>query len=197
MTVPAVSVAEVISGVGRRVSEQLHDLDRRCRERASRVEVDRAGVVAEDVVIVGRTHQDGVWRVVAWALRDAGATEDLVQQVFVNAYLKLDRFEAGRDLGAWLRGIARNLVREELRRRARENRRLEVYRQQFEARLSDDESAGRHEQALRDALEHCSQKLGGAARQALDSNLDLLSRRRRWCLALLNQSHFAFSCRVD
>ncbi len=115
-----------------------------------------------------RDHQSDVRRVVACALRDIAASEELVQQVFIDAYLQLDRFEAGRDLGAWLRGIARNKVREELRRRGREDRRMEAYRHHLEARLADDEAAERHDDDLRTALLACREGLTEPTRRALD-----------------------------
>lgn len=59
----------------------------------------RAGEVDACRAII-RRYQRKVWGIAAFALRDAAATEDLGQQVFVNADLALDRFEAGRDFGA-------------------------------------------------------------------------------------------------
>ena len=126
----------------------------------------RAGDVDAYAEVV-RTHQTDVWRVVAWALRDGQAAEDLVQQVFVDAYVKLERYETGRDLGAWLRGIARNRVREELRRRAREDRRMEAYCRHVEARLGDAERAEREQEAMRAALAACREGLAETAREAL------------------------------
>jgi len=113
-----------------------------------------------------RRYQQELWRVAAFALRDRAQTEDLVQQAFVTAYTKLDSFERGRDFGAWLRGITRNLARQELRRRARDDRRLMSYLAHLEA-LGDDDSADEHEAALRSALADCEQHLPQPARKAL------------------------------
>ncbi|MHC4505763.1 MAG: RNA polymerase sigma factor [Planctomycetota bacterium] len=68
---------------------------------------------------VVRAYQSDVWRVAAYALRDVSTTEDLVQQVFVYAYMSLESYDADRDFGVRLRSIARNLVRNEIRRSAR------------------------------------------------------------------------------
>lgn len=125
------------------------------------------GETAAYAVIV-RAHQHDIWRVVSFALRDRAGTEDLVQQVFVQAYARLDRFERGRDLGAWLRGIARNLVRQELRERARRDRRLISYQSHLEAIAAADREADAREEALRRALAECSRKLPDVARQALE-----------------------------
>lgn len=125
----------------------------------------RAGEVEAFAEVV-RAHQAAVWRTVAYTLRDHETVKDLVQQAFVNAYTSLDRFEAGADLGAWLRGIARNLVREELRRRAREDTRLEAYREHVEARLAG-AGDGEPEDELRAALQACREKLPEPMQQAL------------------------------
>ncbi|TWU59242.1 ECF RNA polymerase sigma factor SigW [Rubripirellula tenax] len=58
-------------------------------------------------------------------LHRSDETEDLSQEVFMNAYRSLDQFDANADFGAWLRGIARNKMlmhfRTTQRRRQREN----------------------------------------------------------------------------
>ena len=52
-------------------------------------------------------------------VRDQHLAEDLAQESFVTAHRSLDRFEVGGNFGAWLRGIARNKVRESQRATAR------------------------------------------------------------------------------
>jgi len=52
-------------------------------------------------------------------VRDGHLAEDLVQETFLTAHKSLDRFEDGGNFGAWLRGIARNKVRENQRASAR------------------------------------------------------------------------------
>lgn len=117
---------------------------------------------------VVRAHQAEVRRIVAFAVRDFQATEELVQQVFVNAYMGLDRYDARRDLGAWLRSIARNLVRDEARRAAREHGKLRAYHERLDGRLGDDEKAERRHARLREALAKCREALGDDARRALE-----------------------------
>jgi RNA polymerase sigma-70 factor (ECF subfamily) len=89
-----------------------------------------------------RLFQESVWRIAAAMLRDRDATENLVQQVFVDAYLHLDQYEPGTDFGAWIRTVARNRLRKELRTASREDRRLEAYRQRLSERLRSE--AGDH-----------------------------------------------------
>ncbi len=48
--------------------------------------------------------------------------DDVAQEAFIVAYNRLDEFDQERDFGAWLRGIARNLVINERRKDARRKR---------------------------------------------------------------------------
>ena len=82
-----------------------------------------------------RMYQETVWRIAAVLLRDRDATENLVQQVFVDAYFHLDQYAPGTDFGAWIRTVARNRLRKELRTAGREDRRLATYRERLAERL--------------------------------------------------------------
>jgi RNA polymerase sigma-70 factor (ECF subfamily) len=114
-----------------------------------------------------QAYQQDVWRVVAATLFDTQKTEDLVQQSFVNAYRHLNRFEPGRDFGRWLKEIARNLVRHELRTRSRENRRLELYHLHLLS-VCDDPGTAEAEDRLAEALAGCEQKLPANAAQLVN-----------------------------
>ena len=48
--------------------------------------------------------------------------DDVAQEAFIVAYERLEEFDSDRDFGAWLRGIARNLVINERRKDARRKR---------------------------------------------------------------------------
>lgn len=48
--------------------------------------------------------------------------DDVAQEAFIVAYNRLDEFDVEKDFGAWLRGIARNLVINERRKDARRKR---------------------------------------------------------------------------
>lgn len=52
----------------------------------------------------------------------ADSVDDLAQETFMAAFRELDRFDSDQDFGKWLRGIARNLARNELRKSARRSR---------------------------------------------------------------------------
>lgn len=53
---------------------------------------------------------------------DALWVDDLAQEAFIIAYQRMGEFDAERDFGAWVRGIARNLVINERRKSARRKR---------------------------------------------------------------------------
>lgn len=112
-----------------------------------------------------RLYQRDVWKVVTAMLHDAKVSEDLVQQVFVNAYTHLEQYQRGSDLGVWIRSIARNQVRQELRSRSRETRRLQVYRRHLVERLNDE---GRGQEELSEALRRCREKLPAHSAEVLD-----------------------------
>lgn len=110
-----------------------------------------------------RRYQSDVWRAAAYLLRDPRTTEDLVQQAFVNAFQHLDRFRRGEDFGVWIKAIARNLAKQELRTRSREDRRMEVYQELVESHRKTEE----RETAVAEALRVCREKLPERGAEAL------------------------------
>jgi len=114
-----------------------------------------------------RRYQQEVWRVVAAMLLNIQKTEDLVQQTFINAYQHLHRYQLGRDLGAWLKEIARNEVRQEIRRLTREDRRLELYHG-YLLQMYDSPSASARQAALEEALARCTEKLPPASAKLVE-----------------------------
>jgi RNA polymerase sigma factor (sigma-70 family) len=126
----------------------------------------------ETFATVVRRHEAEVWKVAAAMLGDRAATANLVQQTFVNAYLRLDQYRAGRDFGRWLKGIARNLVREELRRHERENRALGEYRDYLFTLYGDEGRAERRLAELDHAVADCRARLPPAAARALALHYD-------------------------
>lgn len=129
-----------------------------------------AAVRAGDVDAYGeivRRYQHELYRIAAYVLRDRSATEDLVQEAFVKAYLSLERFDARLDFGAWLRTICRNLVRNELRRAMRSERTLRRYYGHLLCAIEDDDQAERFERSVAEALAACRGQLAPAAAHAL------------------------------
>jgi RNA polymerase sigma-70 factor, ECF subfamily len=117
-------------------------------------------------VLVER-HQGPVWAVAAAALRDRDGTTDLVQQVFVEAYFALKRYEAGRGFGTWVRGIARNQVREHLRKAQRRDRFLKHYGAALDEAWREPEEADARDEALGEAQRRCREGLGTSSAELL------------------------------
>jgi RNA polymerase sigma-70 factor, ECF subfamily len=116
---------------------------------------------------VVRAYQQVVWKVVAATLFNAERTEDLVQQTFINAYQHLHHYQRGRHFGVWLKEIARNQVRQELRSRAREDRRLEVYHTHL-LQIYDAPATAAAEASMEEALRHCTQKLPPSSAKVIE-----------------------------
>jgi RNA polymerase sigma-70 factor (ECF subfamily) len=114
-----------------------------------------------------RRFERPVWRVVAAMLQDFEQSREVQQQVFMSAYMHLDQYQLGRDFGVWIKSIARNCVRQELRRLARESNRLEVYRLRLEERWKDLVAAECHEEQYLEALARCRQQLPERSAQAV------------------------------
>ncbi len=107
-----------------------------------------------------RLYQESVWRIAAALLRDRDATENLVQQVFVDAYFHLDQYVRGTDFGAWIRTVARNRLRKELRTAGREDRRLATYRERLAERIKAEADDNRDDSdAYVAALRGCRESL--------------------------------------
>jgi RNA polymerase sigma-70 factor, ECF subfamily len=101
---------------------------------------------------------------------DADLTEDLFQEVSVVVLQKLDEFTAGRDLQAWCRGIARNVI---LRERQK-SRRLRTFEGDRIVELVDaafaehpDPVEGRHS-----LLRGCIRMLASPSRNLLELRYD-------------------------
>jgi RNA polymerase sigma-70 factor (ECF subfamily) len=73
-----------------------------------------------------RLHVDGVWRMAVAMGVDPDSAHDVVQNVFVIAHQRRDRFAAGRSVRAWLLGIARNVILHHHRGERRREHRLRL-----------------------------------------------------------------------
>ena len=91
--------------------------------------------------------------------------DDLAQEVFLVAWRELDSFDPERDIGKWLRGIARNLVRNELRKDQRRKRILHQRLSELLVRSQDDRKATDWEQFRMSALRDCVEQLAPKSRQ--------------------------------
>jgi RNA polymerase sigma-70 factor, ECF subfamily len=122
--------------------------------------------------VIVRTYSPDVLRVVILMLADRVLTENIVQQTFVNVYEHLHEFRQGEDFGRWVRAIARNLVRDELRRSSRERGRMARYRTYLLSKLSSNDQSDKREQLLADVLSGCRNKLAALAARALRLRYD-------------------------
>lgn len=129
-------------------------------ERVRQGDVDCYRVIVE-------TYVDSVRQVIAYALTSQQHADELLHEVFVQAYLKLHTYDARYDLGTWLRAIARNKVRAHWRHAAREEKHLSTYRDHIEDQWRQARKADRHQAHLHEALARCRDKLEGDGAKAL------------------------------
>jgi len=115
-----------------------------------------------------RRYRPDVRKIALLMLADGLVTENVVQQTFINAYERLEDFRRGEEFGHWVKAIARNLVRDELKKSSRERGRMALYRDYLIAKLSTEDQGERREQILVEALSHCRAKLPSVAAQAIE-----------------------------
>jgi RNA polymerase sigma-70 factor (ECF subfamily) len=109
-----------------------------------------------------RDHQGGLRAFLRMIGVVRDAVGDLAQETFLVAYREWGAFDPDQDLGKWLRGVARNLVRNELRKSARRTRLLQEEVTQHLLQVSESTPDGpefeeRDFRALRDCVEQLPQ----------------------------------------
>jgi RNA polymerase sigma-70 factor (ECF subfamily) len=111
-------------------------------------------------------HQGAVYGYLRARLLERADAEDLCQEVFLRCYTASARFDSPDLVRPWLIGIARNLLRERVRRvkRRREVAWTELCLELETWNPPDDQ---RHDTAVR-LLPDCLDSLGPTAREALD-----------------------------
>lgn len=123
-----------------------------------------------------RSHYLGFLRVLC---RDDELAEELFQELSIVVIEKIYTFEASRDFGAWVRGIARNLFLRACRDRQRQNVHegacdpalLESIERAYDARsTADEEAASERVARLRACLEKLPENLRGLLRDRYESN---------------------------
>ena len=108
-----------------------------------------------------------VRRIARLALGSESETDDIVQSVFLKAYDALDTFDTERDFGAWTLAIARNQVRDALRKRAVEARHIAAYYEYVEKRFAEPSAADARDERLVAALKDCRSRLPETSALAL------------------------------
>lgn len=111
-------------------------------------------------------HQGVVYGFLRARLLVPDDAEDLAQDVFLRFYLNRERFDSEQLIRPWLLGIARNLLREHIRKH---KRRREVAWTEMCLELEGDivNEDGQYEDALR-FLSGCMDSLGPSAREAIE-----------------------------
>lgn len=118
-------------------------------------------------------HQGAVFAICVRALTDRAGAADLTQRTFIKAFDELARYDGSRPFAPWVHTIARNLVRDELRRLERQHRYLGLYRKWAEQKLAPSSSPDGEHNELETALERCIEKLQPAAAQAVHLHYEL------------------------
>jgi RNA polymerase sigma-70 factor (ECF subfamily) len=111
-------------------------------------------------------HQGAIYGYLRSRLIEPADAEDLSQEVFLRCYISPARFDHSAMVRPWLFGIARNLLREHVRR---VKRRREVTWTELCLELEEmvDLADERYDEIIRH-LPNCLASLGPSARQALD-----------------------------
>lgn len=148
-----------IMGIMTAREKRYQELLQRCRD----------GEAAAFDALVLATQQD--LRVYLAARAHAVELVDAVlQDTYIRAHAILDSHQTGRPVLPWLRGIARNCLREELRRRTRHQRRFASAGAQIDALLAENAEASPSEDVAdrRSArLAHCLSRLPAPSRRLL------------------------------
>ncbi|MBL9154436.1 MAG: sigma-70 family RNA polymerase sigma factor [Verrucomicrobiales bacterium] len=103
--------------------------------------------------------------------------DDIAQEAFIVAYERLDEFDESRDFGAWVRGIARNLVINERRKDARRKRILadnltDILVRTSSVQEDEDEELGDYGTARLAALRDCLTQLPEKSRDLIKARYE-------------------------
>ncbi len=109
-----------------------------------------------------------LWKIVAFAIRDRDRAEDVLQQTYMAVYSSLERYELGRDFGAWIRTIARNTCRRTLRDTLRNANLQENYTDTVAARADLRRAEEEHPEQRAEHLSRCLEKVPDKSRRLLE-----------------------------
>ncbi|MCC6883412.1 MAG: sigma-70 family RNA polymerase sigma factor [Verrucomicrobiales bacterium] len=125
-----------------------------------------------------REHHAGLRAFVRSLGVDPMWVDDVAQEAFVTAYDRLEFFDSSRDFGAWVRGIARNLVINERRKDARRKRILSdnltdiLVATSGETGLPEDIETAEENQEKLIALKHCLQEMPEKSREIVKARYE-------------------------
>ncbi len=115
-----------------------------------------------------KNHQKAVYGYLRARLFQATDADDLTQEVFLRFYTQSSKFDSDNDVLPWLIGIARNLLREHVRKAKRTKDREVAWTQLC---LELDACYPQAEGPLDEAMTHlpeCMSSLGQSAKKAID-----------------------------
>lgn len=113
-----------------------------------------------------REHQAGLRAFIRSLGVEAVWVDDIAQEAFVLAYRKQGEFDAGKDFGRWLRGLARHLAANERRKSGRRARLLDIYLCEVLAGGEEDEVPD-DQPGMLEAMRACMEKLPERSRTLL------------------------------
>jgi len=113
-----------------------------------------------------RIHQARLRAFAARYVTSSDDVYDIVQDVFVDAFRHIGRFDIERDMGKWLRGICKNRVMNHIRKRTRRNEATTALAEALEERLLNDTMMGYDNSLGRlETIRSCIKKLGTKPRE--------------------------------
>lgn len=117
-----------------------------------------------------RCYQAEVRSFLAMLTADLHESDDLAQETFLRAFDRLDRVRNPESCAAFLRGIARNVALEHLRRRKMQTQRALKFVHFMEDTCSEDSASDwwSDDAALSSALQHCVEELPPRSRSILE-----------------------------
>jgi RNA polymerase sigma-70 factor (ECF subfamily) len=118
----------------------------------------RRGDASAYIELVHR-YQNRLRSVLSFYCHSAEEIEEFTQDAFVEGFTHIDRFDPSRPFFPWLRTIAVNILRMELRRKDREKRLGAVYLRRVQMARVEVPGAEEREASDALALDHCLEKL--------------------------------------
>ena len=109
-------------------------------------------------VEIVRRHQTRLRSVLSFHCASSGETEELLQEAFVHAWTHFHQYDSGLPFFPWLRTLAINLLRMEIRRRGSERGRAAAYLRHLQMAQAE-EGDGSEVEARGSALRLCLEQL--------------------------------------
>jgi len=119
-----------------------------------------------------RRYQADVWSIAVVILDDQEATEQFVADIFYQIYQSLDQYDPQYDLGAFVKAVARQCVRERLAEDEQIGAPLATYRKRLIQAFADDATSVRYQHGLHELTAKCITKIPDNARTSLDARYE-------------------------